>query len=185
MQRQSSLLRLVPAIILGLCATTAHGQDYDWYVEGSAGVGYIETGGGDAKFDGDDIAMRVAVGKEATRFLSVEVAYTHFDDISDTVVDSRVDIDLQTLELALLARVERGGVDVFARLGVAAWDTDVTADFLGIVAGEGADGGALLLGLGATANVSERLAIRGQWHWYDINDYDDVSALTIGAIWRF
>ena len=78
--------------------------------------------------------------------------------------------------------VELGPVDLFAKLGVIAWDVETTT-FAGKVSDDGTDFG---FGIGAGFDIG-KVQIRGEYELYDPSDADVsmLSMLSLGVIYPF
>ena len=132
--------------------------------------------------DEDDTAWKIYAGY---RFgtpvvdLGIEAGYVEFGEPDIDVAGDLLTVDTSGLNLWGLAIFDVGPLDVYGKLGLIAWDTEV--GFLGASADE--DGTDIGYGLGASFGLGA-FSIRGEYEIYDL-DNSDVSMLSVGLVYQF
>jgi outer membrane immunogenic protein len=117
--------------------------------------------------------------------LGVEGGYVDFGNPSARFNTAVLSIDADGWNVWGIGGVNLGPFDVFAKVGVVSWDASISVTGLdpglGSLSDSGSDPG---YGLGARISFG-RLAVRGEWEVYEIEDTDDVSMFSVGLAWRF
>ena len=160
--------------------------DSGFYIGAAAGGATQDIEfGGLPEIDEDDTAFKVFGGY---RFdvpvvdLSVELGYVDFGEAEINTAAGEFVSDPTGINLWGVAGFELGPVDLFAKLGVIAWDVETTT-FAGRVSDDGTDFG---LGLGAGFDIG-KVQIRGEYEVYDTSNADVsmLSMLSLGVVYRF
>lgn len=176
---------LLPLTALALFPVAAL-ADSGFYIGAAAGGATqdIELGG-PPELEEDDTAFKVFGGytfDTAIVDLSVELGYVDFGTAEISTFAGEVVFDPTGINLWGLAGFELGPVDLFAKVGVIAWDTEATT-FAGKVSD---DGTAFGLGMGAAFDIG-KVQIRGEYELYDPSDTEVsmLSMLSLGVVYRF
>ena len=141
--------------------------------------------GGPPEIEEDDTAFKVFGGYRfdmSVVDLSVELGYVDFGEAELSTAAGEVVFDPTGINLWGVAGFELGPVDLFAKDGVIAWDTE-TRTFAGKVSD---DGTAFGLGMGAGFDIG-KVQIRGEYELYDPSDTEVsmLSMISLGVIYRF
>jgi len=160
--------------------------DSGFYIGAAAGGATqdIELGGA-PEIEEDDTAFKVFGGYKfgmSVVDLGVELGYIDFGEAEINTAAGELVFDPTGINLWGVAGFELGPVDLFAKLGVIAWDVETTT-FAGRVSDDGTDFG---LGLGAGFDIG-KVRIRGEYELYDTSDVDVsmLSMLSLGVIYTF
>ncbi len=160
--------------------------DSGFYIGAAAGGATqdIELGGL-PEIEEDDTGFKVFGGYKfdmSVVDLSVELGYVDFGEAEINTADGEVVFDPTVINLWGVSGFELGPVDLFAKLGVIAWDIETTT-FAGRVSDDGTDFG---FGLGAGFDIG-KVQIRGEYEVYDTSNADVsmLSMLSLGVIYRF
>ena len=160
--------------------------DSGFYIGAAAGGATqdIELGG-PPELEEDDTAFKVFGGynfETPIVDLSVEVGYSDFGEAELDTAAGKIVFDPTGINLWGIAGVELGPVDVFAKVGAIAWDTEATT-FAGKVSD---DGTAFGLGMGVGFDIG-KVQIRGEYELYDPSDTEVsmLSMISLGIVYRF
>ena len=138
------------------------------------------VGGEVGSFEADDesdTAFKILGGYQINRNFAVEGAYGF---LFDKEVQG-VNVEVTAFELVGVASFPIADkFSVFGKLGFAMWEVEASA--FGLSGSE--DGTDLTFGVGLQYDLTPKLAIRGQWQRYDIDD-DDADLFSVGLIYRF
>jgi len=158
------MILLVPGIAL------AQG----WYVGIGAGqtnmevVPSADTGTGES-IDDSDTAFKVFGGYGFSNNFAVEFGYADLGEFTQRNPASSFNVDIESsaifAELVGSAKIH-DRVDVFAKLGVAYWDTELTVFGSGVSASGDENSLDPVIGIGFDFRVGEQLGIRLEWEQY-------------------
>lgn len=166
-----------------LLATNAIAEEESKFSAGGAfGLATIEIEEQGLSFDASGLGWKAFGRYMFSQNFGVEGGYVDFGSIDDDVLGVNVEFDASGLDAFFVG----GGavsdkLDLFGKLGLVAWDADLNVD--GLTTSD--DGTDLALGFGGTYRATEKLLIRGEWEWFDVEDTDAVSMLSVGAEFRF
>lgn len=160
------------------------------YIGGSIGNTTLEAtvqdpiGGGDFVFDESDFSWKIYGGFNfdlPTINLGVEGGYRSLGGPSAVVATENFGIDLTAWDVYGVAGFDLGPVSVFGKLGIVAWDADVS--FAGIDAGSESDQDTAY-GVGASFGLGS-FQLRAEYEVFDVSDTDDVYMLSAGFVYTF
>lgn len=164
--------------------------DSGFYIGASYGNAGIDTdfgGIGVGDFDEDDSAIKAFLGYRfdlPAVFLAVEGSYVDMGEPELSVGAASVSIDPTGLNLAGIAGVEAGPMELFAKLGYLAWDADIVLDDgLGTVISGSEDGSDMGYGIGIAFGLGG-VQVRGEYEVFEIDDAD-VDMISIGFSYLF
>jgi len=148
-------------------------------------TGYIGVGFGSVDYSGDAVSkfdspagFELMLGKEISRNLSFELSYIDFGDADDGATPLRhLESDAFTAGALLGGKIGKTA-DVFIKLGMFSWDSEISQDGSGVIAKD--DGTNIFYGFGAAVKASDSIKIGARYNIYDF-DGDDVKVLTINA----
>lgn len=176
---------LLPLAGLALLPVSAL-ADSGFYIGAAAGGASqdIELGG-PPEIEEDDTGFKVFGGYEfdvSVVDLGVELGYADFCEAEINSNAGEFVFDSTGINLWGIAGFELGPVDLFAKLGVIAWDVEATTS-AGRVSDDGTDFG---FGLGAGFDIG-KVQIRGEYELYDPSDatVTMLSMLSLGVVYRF
>ena len=159
------------ALLLILAAATPSFAGF--YVGGSYGNTTMEVDEPGFSFDADDPSYKVFAGYRFLKFVGVEGSYVDLGSPSD----GSVSIDSQGWTAFGVGVLPLGPFGLFAKVGVIAADTEVSG-----LADESTTDPAY--GIGAEFGFS-KIAIRAEYERFDIEDFDEVYMISVGAAFRF
>jgi len=73
---------------------------------------------------------------------------------------------------------------VFGKLGIWAWDSEVTLPFPGISTKTDDDGTDVIFGVGGSYNLTKAISVRAEWERFTSNS-DDADLLSISGAYKF
>ncbi len=174
---------LFAAALLALPALPAVAADNGFYLGGSVGQVNLKiddlTNGvlPNDDFDSDDTAFKLIAGIRPLDWLAVEAAYVNFGEPEDTVLGQKLKADGDGISAFAVGFLPTGPVDLFAKVGLIAWDSKITG---GAFDDDGSD---LAYGAGAQFRVLG-LAVRAEYEKFDISDVD-LDMISIGVTYTF
>lgn len=175
-------------LISCLFISFAYGQQ-EFYVGASIGQSYVEEDDVifDEDFDEEDFGFKVFGGMRFHKNFAAELTYLDFGEPDDEILGIDSEIDLYAWALygvGVLPLTDK--FELFAKLGVAYWDAEGKARFMGISAKNDDDGTELAYGLGASYSLTDHFAFRVEYEGIDLDDeIDGASLLTVGGVIRF
>ena len=135
---------------------------------------YLGAGLTNTEFDiedvsGDDNGFKLIAGFRPLDWLAVEANYVDLGSIefSDGVDD--FSIESKALTASLLLIKEFKVIDLFAKVGVAKWDTDFSIEDLGSTSDDGFEP---TYGVGVGAHFGS-LGVRAEWERFETEALDD------------
>jgi len=173
--------------VLIACATllaSAPALAQGFYIGGSAGQSSmdIDIPSVPFTFSGEDVAFKVFGGYQFGKYVAIEAFYTDFGEPEDGALG----IDTTAFGAEAVVILPIGDrLEIFGKAGIAAWDADFTGP-----GGFSDDGADPVFGGGLAINITERLAIRGEWEFYqihtDVGGFDvDTELLSAGIVYNF
>ena len=180
------------ALLLSIGAGTAQAADSGFYVGGSIGQATIELPSDPTfEFDENDTAWKVFGGYNfdlGAVDLGIEAAYVNFGEPQIGDATAYVGFESTGFEALGVAALAVGPVDIFAKLGLIAWDvkgiiggSEVPPEFRFTDSDNGTD---VAYGLGARWNFGQ-WGIRAELEGFDIPDADNVTMWSLGASYSF
>ena len=160
--------------------------DSGFYIGASAGGATqdIELGGA-PEIEEDDTAFKVFGGYKfdtSVIDLGVELGYVDFGEAEINSNAGELVFEPTGINLWGIAGYELGAVDLFAKVGLIAWDLDTTTS-TGRVSDDGTD---FALGVGAGFDIG-KVQIRGEYELYDTSNEEVsmLSMLSLGIVYPF
>ena len=189
-----NLSGLTLVLALALTPLTIQAAETGFYVGGSIGQASYDIPSDVTEipsFDENDTGYKIFAGYNVNIGiinLGVEGGYVDFGNPSTKFgADNVLAVEADGWNLWGVGGVNLGPIDVFAKVGTVSWDAKlslkgVDPEFASLSASEsGSDFG---YGLGARISFG-KLAVRGEWEIYEIEDTDDLSMFSVGLAWRF
>ena len=179
-------------VVISLSAVEAHAAEDGFYIGGSVGQSAMELPSDpDLVFDEKDTAWKLFGGYNfdlGKLDLGVELGYVNFGEPEIGDATAFVGFETTGIEAFGVASLEAGPVDLFAKLGVVAWDVKATIggnqvppEFWFSDSETGTDAA---YGFGAQWNLN-RLGIRAEFEGFDIPDTDSVYMWSLGVTYSF
>jgi hypothetical protein len=176
---------LLPLAVLALFPVSTL-ADSGFYIGAAVGGATqdIELGG-PPEIEEDDTAFKVFGGYKfdmSVVDLGVELGYVDFGEAEIDTAAGEFVFDPTGINLWGVAGFELGRVDLFAKLGVIAWEVETTT-FASRVSDDGTD---FALGVGAGFDIG-KVQIRGEFELYDASDANVsmLSMLSLGVSYTF
>jgi len=178
-----------------LSALTFPAMADGFYILGDIGKSNLEYPAfDDLALDESDTAYSIGVGFDLNQFAAIEVAYRDFGSGQDSGIDSDEFGDFEwtdtlsasAFQASILGKLPVGDrVDVFGRIGFANLEVDYDTNDGGFKTSESNSKTRGLFGIGASYNLTPELALRAEYSQYAKWDDLKLSALTLGATYRF
>ena len=162
--------------LLSACTYAAADVDDTGYI--GLGVGSVDYGIDSSSDFDNPMGFELIIGKEINRNVSFELSYIDFgkSDNSSTPMQ-HVEASAITAGVLLGGRLGKSA-DVFVKLGLQGWDSEITQDGAGVIASK--DGTDIFYGLGAMVKATNNISLGARYTIYDF-DGDDVSMLSFNA----
>ena len=187
------------ACVLGAFTLPAMADNF--YIFGDVGqIKFELDGSSDSKLSKTDTTFSIGAGYDFNKFLAVEVAYrdlgeavesgSDFDGVDDyDYVDK---IGVTALQASVVGKLPISEVfNVYGRVGLASLDAEYEsreyyADGINPKPySESESKTRALFGIGASFDVTSQLAVRAEYNQYAKWDDLKLSALTVGAVYKF
>ena len=189
--------RLVPVVLTGVlaisgAATAQAEENTGFYLGGSLGYTTIEAsenidiGGGfeKIKLDDSDMGWKLFAGYQFLPWLGVEAGYVELGDGKDDALGLDIDTSTDGWDAFVVANIPIAFIDLFAKVGVIAWNVDASISD-GVDSFKLDDDGTdLAYGVGAAFDL-QHFAIRAEIERFDISDIDDLYMFSVGATIQF
>jgi opacity protein-like surface antigen len=178
--------KLLPLVVVTLAVVAPLAEAADFYVGAGVGSSSAELPSEQGRVNFDDTGYKAFVGYRVLRYLSVEASYTDFGNPSESVGTDSFEADVRIAALwavGILSVSPR--LDLYARLGYSAWDTEVTAVSDGTPASADNDGNDIGWGFGVAYNLSRRWSLTLDWENYELDRADEVTFTSVSGRFRF
>ena len=181
MNMKFAALAAIGALSLAGIASQAAAADNGFYL----GAGITQTNL-DLDFEGDrlsedDNGFKISAGWRPLDWLAVEANYVDLGGVED----DGASIDSHALTVSGLLIAEIGIVDLYARLGMANWSTDVGLSGVGSASD---DGWEPVYGAGVGVHFGS-FGVRLEYEQFSAEPFDtfdaDSGTVTLGATWTF
>jgi len=169
MDRLQSIL--ITAICGLLISSPALAVKRGAYLGASVGGATTDVSERGNSFDDTDTAWKVFAGYHFLQFFAVEGSYRNLGKLSG----NNFSVEPTGWDVAGLAGIPLGPVYLFGKLGVIAWDTDISA-------GASFDGTDYEAGIGASVDLF-KVQLRAEVEYLDV--LDGAVMYTVGGAWRF
>lgn len=178
--------KLLPAVILGCLLLSPAGWAGKFYVGVGAGRATLETRAGGTGFDLDDTGYRLFAGFRMASWLSIEGGYTDLGNLSGSHEEISYEAQSEMLAahaVGVLPISPRARI--FAKIGLASWDTRSTVTSGETTDRRDANGIDLSYGFGLGYDLTRRLGLRLDWETCDFDNTEEVRFLSLGAQLNF
>jgi len=189
-----SLLCLL--VVLVAAAVPASASDTGFYLGAGIGRSSIDIfefypSLGDS-LEQDNSAYKVYGGYRFLKFLAVEGGYTNLGSpqgLERNVQEhpERAEVSVNGWDAFAVGILPLGQVvDVFGKIGMMSWDTNITSIQDGEVKySESASGTDTAYGFGVGFWVGPNVTLRGEGEWFKIGDYDTVALYSFNVTYTF
>ncbi len=140
----------------------------------------------------DNSAYKAYGGYRFLKFLAVEGGYTDLGSpqgFERNVQEhpERAEVSVKGWDAFAVGILPLGQVvDVFGKIGMMSWDTNITSVQDGeIIYSESTTGNDAAYGIGIGFWVGPNVTLRGEGEWFKIGDYDTVALYTINVTYTF
>lgn len=178
-------MKKLTVALLGLTLSLTANVYADEGLTFGASVGYVNIENDDPgfNFDATDTGYKFFASYTASSYLGIEGGYIDFGSPEDIIGGFPGEIDASGWNLYGVGNVPlAGGVDLFAKAGIIAWEADSIIDGILVDTDDGTD---LALGLGARWNSEGSFGLRAEIDWFDIDEADSVWMASVGFELRF
>jgi OOP family OmpA-OmpF porin len=179
-----------------MAAIPAGAIENGFYIGGSVGGSTLEVRDiddelGDVRFNDGDTGYKLFAGFRFLNFLAVEGGYVNLGKPNDVVGETDgdwidVQIGLTGWDAFAVGLLPVGPVDLFAKVGVVAWDADISARLVQSdeVDSDSDSGTDAAWGLGIGLRLG-KVTLRAEGEQFDIGEAEDVYLFTVGATFTF
>ncbi len=191
---KKSLLCLL--VFLVAASIPASASDTGFYLGAALGSSSIDVLDfyptlGDSVED-NDVAYKAYGGYRILKFLAVEAGYVNFGNpqwLERNVQGfrERADVNIKGWDAFVVGILPVGNVvDIYGKLGVFAWDTQIESFLQGdVVYTESSTGTDTVYGFGIGFWVGPNVTLRGEGEWFEIGDYGSVALYSVNVTYTF
>lgn len=179
--------RVAAFLLIAICTISLAGPAAaeGWYMGGS--IGQTEVDGDFV--DDSDTGFKIFGGHEYKGF-AIEFGYVDFGKVSESGFGFSASFEATALFATVNGVFPVGKqkrIHLIPKAGLARWDADADVFISGFgTFSDSDDGFDPLIGLGASFDVGERLAVRVEWERFmDVGDDADVDMLSAGVTYKF
>jgi OOP family OmpA-OmpF porin len=129
----------------------------------------------------DNTAWKIIAGFRPVDFFAIEANYDDLGSEGRTVGGVRFNADAKAFAAYAVGFLPIPIVDVYAKAGVARWETNASATGLFDIDDHGTE---FAYGAGVQVHLGS-LAARLEYEQFDVENTDGVELLTLGATWTF
>ena len=173
MRKTQMFSTLLLSAALGVTAFGAQAQDRGFYAGAGAGQSLVDEGA----YDDEDTAFSAFGGYQFNRYFGVEAGYADFGKIEPEVAGPALEGDTAYLTaVGTLPLGERFAA--YAKAGFHAWNLD--SELPGAIGGSDDSGTDSTYGLGVQYRFTDRVALRGEYSRFEVEDADaDLAQLQV------
>jgi hypothetical protein len=172
------MIRKICLTITLLSACTYAGADVGDTGYIGLGIGSVDYGVDSSSDFDNPMGFELIIGKEVSRNVSFELSYIDFGK-SDNGATPEQQLEASAITAGALLRGKLGKTaDVFVKLGLQGWDSEISEDGAGVIASK--DGTDIFYGLGAMVKTTDSISLGARYIVYDF-DGDNVTMLSVNA----
>ena len=189
--------QILLASVLGALALPVMADGF--YLLGDVGQGKLEADlGDDTVYKKNSTAYSIGAGYEANKFFAVEVAYRDLGGISssdsytvgNTTYSESNNVDYTVFQASVIGKLPVSDVvNVYGRLGVGKisfdWTDTVRGGSYYDQESDSESKTKALVGIGASYNITPKIALRAEYNQFAKWDDIKLSSLTVGATYAF
>ena len=175
MKKFNKLLASTILIASSLFMVSAH-ADNGFYIGGSVGNADVSGGTLSSDFKGDDTGYKIFGGFKFTIF-AIEGGYVDFGKAES----SGNTVETTAFDLFGLVNIGLGPIDLFGKLGVFSWDSDLTSG-----TSINKDGTDPVYGVGGGLSLGP-VSVRAEYEYFDVGGdaLDDIQMISLGVVYFF
>jgi OOP family OmpA-OmpF porin len=164
MRKSKQLSTLLLSAALGVTAFSANAQDKGFYAGAGVGQSLVDEG----SYDDEDTAFSVFGGYQLNKYLGLETGYVDFGKIEPT--DNGTALESDTAYLTAVGTLPiTDKFLAYAKAGVHSWNVD--EEMPGLI-GSDDSGTDPTYGLGAQYRLTDKVALRGEYSRFEMEDLD-------------
>lgn len=180
-------MRKLLVVMTGLFALSTGAQAADNGIYIGAGIGQSTVEIDDVfatgrDFDGNDLGYKVIAGVRPLDWLGIEANYVNFGEPDDTVAGVRLRTEGYGLSGFALGFLSLGPADLFAKVGIVSWDSEISNPEVGTLDDD--DGTDLAYGAGVQFRLLS-LGVRAEYEIFDIEDVGDANMISVSLTYTF
>ena len=173
MRKTKLLSTLLLSVTLGAAAFGAQAQDPGFYAGAGVGQSFVDEGA----YDDEDTAFSVFGGYQFNRYFGVETGYADFGKIEPEVAGPALEGDSAYLTAVGTLPVSENFA-LYAKAGVHRWNVDTSLP--GLTGNDDDSGTDPTYGVGAQYRFTDRVALRGEYSRFEVEDADaDLAQLQV------
>jgi OmpA-OmpF porin, OOP family len=173
MRKTKLLSTLLLSATLGAAAFGAQAQESGFYAGAGVGQSFVDEGA----YDDEDTAFSVFGGYQFNRYFGVETGYADFGKIEPEVAGPALEGDSAYLTAVGTLPVSENFA-LYAKAGVHRWNVDTSLP--GLTGNDDDSGTDPTYGIGAQYRFNERVALRGEYSRFEVEDADaDLAQLQV------
>lgn len=181
---------LVLVLVLACLLLASPGLRAETELYGGIGIGYSTFQIDEIDFEGSDLAKRQFVGFTWGDYVGVEAGYINFGTVNDKVAlqagQQSINDSVKTwgYNLSMVGRYPLNEeLDAIAKLGMIRWDSEATLETFPVPTKE--DGDDILWGVGLDFRGSNRLSVRVEGEFVNIDIADSWWVVTTSLMYSF
>lgn len=137
--------------------------------------------------DDTDTGTRFFAGYDLNENFRIEGFWVDLGEVDarNSATGGFVEAESDGIGIALMPMLPASDqVDVFGKIGLFRWDSDLRTNAFGPTESFDDDGTDLLFGGGVRLRLGDRFSLRGEWEQFELDD-EDVTLLSVGGELRF
>lgn len=173
MRKTKLLSTLLLSATLGAAAFAANAQDKGFYAGAGVGQSFVDEGA----YDDEDTAFTVFGGYQFNRYFGLEAGYADFGKIEPDVAGPAFEGDSAYLTaVGTLPITDK--FSAYAKAGLHRWNVDTSLP--GVTGNNDDSGSDPTYGVGAQYRFTDRVALRGEYSRFEVEDVDaDLAQLQV------
>jgi len=166
--------------LLGACTYAAADAGGTGYI--GLGVGSVDYGIDSSSDFDNPMGFELIIGKKINRNVAFELSYIDFGT-SENSSTPKQQVDASAITAGALLGGKLGkSTDIFVKLGLQGWDSELSQDGAGVIASN--DGTDIFYGFGVMVKATNSISLGARYNIYDF-DGDDISMLSVNAQLNF
>jgi hypothetical protein len=181
MNMKFAALAVVCTLSLAAMAPRAAAADNGFYLGAGVTPTEFDTDFGSESLD--DNSFKVIAGWRPLDWIAFEANYIDLggESVSDGITDVSVDTTAITVSGLVLAEI--GIVDLYARVGIAQWDADISIEEPGFSLNGSDDGTDVVYGAGVGVHFGS-IGVRAEYEQFEAEDID-IGTISVSLTYTF
>ncbi len=164
-------------VFAGACTVAQAANVGQGYVSAFIGQSDADVDLGSVDMDGDDTSFRIGGGVRVNENFAVEGYYIDYGEADDTVFGIDVSAEATAFQFQAVGILPASpAVDLYGKVGLAIWDSEVSAVGFPDADDDGTD---LVFGFGASFKLSKDVDLRAEYEFAEFDD-SDITTIMIG-----